>query len=58
VSRYHRFKQHDGKGYGILVIDEHDVTKATVLHANMTWDTAADHLDALRTGERLARGET
>jgi len=52
MSRYHRFRQHDGKGFGILVIDEQDVTKATVLHADLTDDDSRGRVDAYRACER------
>lgn len=56
ASRYHRFRQRDGRGFGILMIDEDDVMRATVLHANMTDDEAAKLLAELRAGERRSAG--
>lgn len=53
-SRYYRFKQTDGRGFMIVKLDDSDVTKGTILHINMTSETADDHVEALRVGERQA----
>lgn len=55
-SRYHKFEQHDGNGFAIIEIDEGDVTKATVLDANMTREAADARIDSLRADERIAIG--
>ncbi len=52
MSRYHRFKQHDGRGYGILVLDENDAGQATVLQADMTDEKSLEQLEVLRSFER------
>lgn len=52
ASRYHRFKQDDGRGYGIIRLDAIGSNRATVIDANLSDGDATARLAAYRREER------
>ena len=56
-SRYHRFKQDDGKGFGILRLDAIGGNEATIVDANLTEDAARELLAAYRREEHAATSD-
>jgi hypothetical protein len=54
TSRYHRFKQDNGRGFGILKLDAIGSSRATVIDANLPEDEATFRLAAYRREEQLA----
>jgi hypothetical protein len=56
VSRYYRFTQHDGRGFGVLRLDAVDCTRATVVDANLSETEADARLAAYRLEERAPCG--
>lgn len=54
TSRYHRFKQDDGQGFGIIRLDAIGSNRATVVDANLAESEASERLAAYRREERKA----
>lgn len=56
-SKYHRFTQNDGHGFGIIRLDAIGGDRATVMDVNLGAAEAADRLVAYRRGEQSQDGQ-
>lgn len=58
VSRYYRFKQNDGRGFGIIRLDAVGSARGTVVDENLSEAQAEATLAAYRREERLTPAGT